>query len=354
MIPPSSTIGIVGGGQLGRMLSIAAAYLGYRCHIYAPDEAPPAGDVAAKVTRGAYDDLDALGAFAKSVDVATFEFENVDAGALAYLGEHVRLAPGPEALATAQERVREKRFVRDLGGRTAPFRSVESLADLERAAAEVGRPGILKTARFGYDGKGQVRIGEGSNLAEAWADVGEQPCIYEGFVDFAAEFSILIARGMDGQSLVYPVPRNEHRDGILARSTVPAGDPISLQAEDAADLARAVADRLDYVGLLTLEFFAGAEGPVFNEMAPRVHNSGHWTIEGARTSQFENHIRAICGLPLGDTSLSATDVEMRNLLGAEVEDWPSILTDPSAHLHVYGKGEIRPGRKMGHVTRLRY
>ena len=326
--------------------------MGYRCHIYAPDEAPPAGDVAAFVTRGEYDDLDKLGAFAKSVDVATFEFENVDAGALSYLAEHVRLAPGPEALATAQERVREKEFVQGLGGRTAPFRSVKSLADLEAAAAEIGTPGILKTARFGYDGKGQVRLGAGSDLGAAWREIGEVPSIYEGFVDFAAEFSILITRGEDGGSMIYPAPRNEHENGILARSTVPAGEPVASQAEEAAELARQVADKLDYVGLLTLEFFAGRDGPVFNEIAPRVHNSGHWTIEGARTSQFENHIRAICGLPLGDTSLSASRVEMRNLLGDEVNAWPEILKDPAAHMHLYGKGEVRPGRKMGHVTRL--
>ncbi|MEE4348897.1 MAG: 5-(carboxyamino)imidazole ribonucleotide synthase [Pacificimonas sp.] len=352
MIPPGSTIGIVGGGQLGRMLSVAAAYLGYRCHIYAPDDHAPAGDVAALVTRGDYDDLEALGRFAGSVDVATFEFENVDAGALAYLAEHVKLAPGPKALALAQERIGEKEFVRELGGRTAPFAAVGSADDLARAVAEIGAPGILKTTRFGYDGKGQQRLTAGDDADAAWDAIGRQPSIYEGFVTFEAEFSIMIARGEDGQSVVYPAPMNVHEDGILARSTVPAGPPVTAQVEEAAALAREVAAELDYVGLLTLEFFAGAEGPVFNEMAPRVHNSGHWTIEGARTSQFENHIRAICGLPLGDTSLSASRVEMENLIGADVERWPDILNDPCAHMHIYGKGEVRAGRKMGHVTRL--
>ena len=354
MIAPGSTIGILGGGQLGRMLAVAAAAMGYRTHIYAPDERPPAGDVAARVTRGAYDDLERLGGFARAVDVATFEFENIDAGALAYLAEHVRLHPGPEALATAQERVREKEFVAALGGRTAPFRPVGGLAELRGAVEAVGAPGILKTARFGYDGKGQVRLSGGEDLQRIWQDVGEVPCIYEGFVAFEAEFSILIARGEDGRSRRYPAPRNVHENGILARSILPAGAAVEAQAEEAAALAKRVADALGYVGLLTLEFFAGANGPVFNEMAPRVHNSGHWTIEGARTSQFENHIRAVCGLPLGDTSLSAPEVEMRNLIGREVEDWQTILTDPRAHMHLYGKREVRDGRKMGHVTRLRF
>ncbi|MGB3721331.1 MAG: 5-(carboxyamino)imidazole ribonucleotide synthase [Pacificimonas sp.] len=351
---PGSTIGIVGGGQLGRMLAMAAAAMGYRVHIYAPEETPCAGDVAAQVTQGDYDDLDALGRFAKAVDVATFEFENIDSGALAYLAEHVRLHPDPRALETAQDRLREKRFVAGLGGRTAPFAPVSSAEGMAAAVAKIGAPGILKTNRFGYDGKGQARVMRAEDADAAWARMEDVPCVYEGFVDFAAEFSLLIARGEAGDHVVYPVPRNEHRDGILARSTVPAGDVVAAQVDEAAALARTVADALGYVGLLTLEFFAGADGPVFNEMAPRVHNSGHWTIEGARTSQFENHIRAVCGLPLGDVALAAERVVMDNLLGADIEAWHGVLADPKAHLHLYGKGEARPGRKMGHVTRLTF
>jgi|TARA_R100000501_G_scaffold10060_2_gene19927 5-(carboxyamino)imidazole ribonucleotide synthase len=352
MIAPGSTIGIVGGGQLGRMLAMAAAQMGYRVHIYAPDEAPCAGEVSAVTTRGEYDDLDALGRFAKSVDVATFEFENIDAGALAYLAEHVRLYPPPRALEIAQDRLAEKGFVSDLGGRTAPYAAVENEADLRAAIAKIGTPGILKTNRFGYDGKGQARISSPDDATSAWATMNGVPCVYEGFVSFQAEFSLLVARADDGSSVSYPVPKNEHDHGILARSIVPAGTAIDAQAREATALALKVAAALDYVGLLTLEFFASPDGPVFNEMAPRVHNSGHWTIEGARTSQFENHIRAVCGLPLGDTTLTAARVEMHNLLGQQVDQWSTILSDPHAHMHIYGKGEARDGRKMGHVTRL--
>ncbi len=353
-VPPGSTIGIVGGGQLGRMLAMAAAAMGYRVHIYAPDKAPCAGDVAAEVTRGDYDDLKALGRFADAVDVATFEFENIDSGALAYLAEHVRLHPDPRALETAQDRLREKHFVRDLGGRTAPFAAVSSADDMAAAVDGIGVPGILKTNRFGYDGKGQARVRSADEADAAWRGMKGAPCVYEGFVDFEAEFSVLIARGEDGASVIYPVPHNEHRDGILAHSTVPAGPIIEAQVKEASKLARKVANALDYVGLLTLEFFASADGPVFNEMAPRVHNSGHWTIEGARSSQFENHIRAVCGLPLGDVALTAERVVMDNLLGTDIDSWREVLADPKAHLHVYGKGDARPGRKMGHVTRLKF
>lgn len=334
------------------MMSTAAAQLGYRTHIYTPQDQPPAGDVAAFVTQGEYDDLEKLGAFSDSVDVATFEFENVDAGALAFLAEHVALRPNPRALEIAQDRLKEKNFVRDLGGRTAPYMAVEGAADAVLAAKRVGMPGILKTNRFGYDGKGQVRVSSAADADGAWDEAGGVRCVYEGFVNFEAEFSILTARGVDGGHATYPAPRNEHRGGILAVSTVPDRGIVAEQVAEASALAEKVADALDYVGLLTLEFFAAAEGPVFNEMAPRVHNSGHWTIEGAVTSQFENHIRAICGLPLGDTALRAEKVEMTNLIGADIDAWQTILSDPRAHLHHYNKGDVREGRKMGHVTRL--
>jgi 5-(carboxyamino)imidazole ribonucleotide synthase len=352
MIPPGSTIGIVGGGQLGRMLAMAAAQLGYKCHIYAPDEAPPAAEVAARFTRGAWDDEEALARFGRSVDVATYEFENIAAGPLAALAAEAPLHPPALALAIAQDRLAEKRYVEKLGGRPPPFRAVESRDELERALAEIGTSAVLKTRRFGYDGKGQARITAPGEAARAWEAVNDAPSIVEAFVAFDAEFSILLCRGTDGDSVVWPAPRNEHERGVLARSTVPAGAGLEPQVEEAEVLARRVADSLDYVGVLALEFFATAEGPLFNEMAPRVHNSGHWTIEGAVTSQFENHVRAICGLPLGATELVAPRVEMANLIGDEAGGWAEILADPDARLHLYGKGDPRPGRKMGHVTRL--
>ncbi len=351
-IPPGSTIGIVGGGQLGRMLAMAAARLGYKCHIYAPDEAPPAAEVSACFTRGAWDDEAALMRFGQSVDVATYEFENIAAGPLAALAAETRLFPPRRALETAQDRLVEKSFVRELGGRPPAFAPVDDLPGLEAALAEVGTPAVLKTRRFGYDGKGQARIADRSDAAEAWDAVRAAPSILEAFVDFEAEFSTLLCRGGDGAMATWRVPENRHRHGVLGRSIVPAGEAVERVQAEAEALARRVADALDYVGVLALEFFATADGPLFNEMAPRVHNSGHWTIEGAVTSQFENHIRAICGLPLGNTGLAGLRVEMVNLIGDEAGDWASILSEPAAHLHLYGKAETRSGRKMGHVTRV--
>jgi len=268
------------------------------------------------------------------------------------LATHGLVRPGAQALRVAQDRLAEKNFVRDLGGLTAPFASVESLDDLEQAIAAIGSRAILKTNRMGYDGKGQARLNEPGDAVGAWNAIGRQSAILEGFVTFEEEFSVILARGADGEIRFWDSPANVHVDGILSTSTAPAGERIEVQVEAARALAAQVAAALDYVGVLTLEFFASAEGPVFNEMAPRVHNSGHWTIEGAITSQFENHVRAICGLPLGDTGLAAKRVEMRNLIGEEANAWQTILTDPTAHLHLYGKHEARPGRKMGHVTRL--
>jgi len=351
-IPPGSTIGIVGGGQLGRMLAMAAAQLGYKCHIYAPDEAPPAAEVAAHFTRGAWDDEEALARFGRRIDVATYEFENIAAGPLAALAAEAPLHPPAVALAIAQDRLAEKRYVERFGGRPPAYRAVDSRDDLERALAEIGTPAVLKTRRFGYDGKGQARIKAASDAALAWDAVMEAPSILEAFVPFEAEFSILLCRGADGRIVTWPAPRNVHSGGVLSSSTVPAGGALSGQITAAETLAREVAGALDYVGVLAMEFFATPEGPLFNEMAPRVHNSGHWTIEGSVTSQFENHIRAICGLPLGSTALRAAGVEMRNLIGEEAGDWAELLADPAARVHLYGKGEPRPGRKMGHVTRL--
>jgi 5-(carboxyamino)imidazole ribonucleotide synthase len=229
---------------------------------------------------------------------------------------------------------------------------VDDRAGLETALDTIGAPAILKTRRFGYDGKGQARIADTGGAAVAWEEIGDAPSVLEGFIAFEAEFSILLCRGQDGETMVWDSPVNEHEDGILARSTVPAGPHFAGQVEQAGVLARRAADSLGHVGMLTMEFFATPEGSIFNEMAPRVHNSGHWTIEGALTSQFENHIRAICGLPLGATDLVVPMVEMRNLIGSDVDGWAELLADPRNHLHLYGKGEGRPGRKMGHVTRL--
>jgi len=350
LIPPGETIGIVGGGQLGRMLALAAAQLGYRCHVYAPEQDSIAADVCAQFTNAAWDDTAALAAFAQQCAVVTYEFENVPFEAMRAVEAAVRLHPGARALETAQDRVSEKRFVQALGGRPAPWATVDSHEDLAAALVSIGTPGILKTRRDGYDGKGQWRI---MSAADADAvDWPGKPLVYEGFIDFAAEFSVILARGADGDLRFWDSAQNVHKGGILASSTVPADEAVAGQIAEARALAAKVAAALDYVGVLTLEFFATAHGPVFNEMAPRVHNSGHWTIEGALTSQFENHIRAICGLPLGATGLTTRGVVMENLIGEDAHDWAQILSDPANHLHLYGKAAVRPGRKMGHVTRL--
>jgi 5-(carboxyamino)imidazole ribonucleotide synthase len=349
VIPPGETIGILGGGQLGRMLAMAAAQLGYRCHVYAPEADSIAAEVCAAFTCAAWDDAGAMARFAADCAVVTYEFENVPVAPLAALGA-VPLLAHPRALETAQDRLAEKRFVEELGGRPAPWAAVDSAADLAAAIARIGAPGILKTRRDGYDGKGQWRIMAPGDAAAL--DLPAKPLIYEGFVRFEAEFSVILCRAADGDIRFWDTPENVHEGGILARSTVPASARVQGQVTAARALAGKVAQALGYVGVLTLEFFATADGPVFNEMAPRVHNSGHWTIEGAVTSQFENHIRAICGLPLGATALAAKAVEMRNVIGEAAEDWPKILSDPANHLHLYGKAAARPGRKMGHVTRL--
>jgi 5-(carboxyamino)imidazole ribonucleotide synthase len=351
LVPPGSTIGILGSGQLGRMLGVAAAQLGYRIHVFAP-ESGPACDIASEFTQGEYWDTESLASFAATCGVVTYEFENVRVEPLRAMTRVTTVHPWLRALETAQVRVSEKDCVARLGGRTAPYAAIGSLDDVEPALAKVGFPAILKTMRMGYDGKGQARVTTVAEAREAWRELGRKPCILEGFVTFSHEFSILLARGTDGTIASYPPPWNEHRGGILHRSSVPAPSEILAQAEEATALARKVAEAFTYVGVLALEFFATADGPVFNEMAPRVHNSGHWTIEGAETSQFENHIRAICGLPLGSTALAGARAEMENLIGDDAERWPALMAEPGAHLHLYGKHDIRPGRKMGHVTRV--
>lgn len=351
-LPPGSTIGILGGGQLGRMLAMAAAQMGYRCHIFAPPGDNVACEVAAIATIAEYDDLVALRAFAKACDVVTFEFENVPVAPLQSIMRDVPIHPPIKALEVAQDRVEEKEFVRKLGGQTAVFAVARSEIEVEDAVATVGTPAILKTIRMGYDGKGQLRISAQSELASAWRRTGGQPLIAEAMVHFDAEFSVILVRGADGDIRYWDSPRNAHEDGILATSTLPAGPLIESQQGAARKMAAAVADALEYVGVFTAEFFASGEGPLFNEIAPRVHNSGHWTIEGAETSQFENHIRAICGLPLGSTATIAERVEMQNLIGRDGERWLQLLGDPAANVHLYGKAEARAGRKIGHVTRL--
>jgi 5-(carboxyamino)imidazole ribonucleotide synthase len=344
-LPPCSTIGIIGGGQLGRMLSMAAAQLGYRTHIYAPEASGPAAEVSAFWTQGAYDDAEALLAFAAQVSVVTFEFENIEPAPLDPLAERVPLRPSRHALEIGQDRIREKNFASDCGGRTAAWAAVNSRADLDFAINKIGLPAILKTVRFGYDGKGQARLAKAEDAEAAWEALGPgAPLILEAMVPFDHEYSLIVARDQQGAI----------KDGILATSTVPPAEDIRIQIPAARGLARRIAEKLDYIGVFTIEFFAGKDGPVFNEMAPRVHNSGHWTIEGAVTSQFENHIRAVVGLPLGSTKTVAPNILMENLIGADADNWLQFAAEPDAHLHLYGKHESRPGRKMGHVTRVKW
>lgn len=349
-IPPGSTIGIIGGGQLGRMLSAAAAQLGYKCHILDPSEHAPAAQVSASFTRAAYDDRDALLEFERSIDIATYEFENLAVAPLEVLGDKLR--PSARSLAIAQDRAHEKSFIEDCGARVAPWRAVSSVGDVRSAMAEIGLPMVLKTRRYGYDGKGQAWIRSPGELEEAWRAIDEEPAVAEAGVDFRAEFSVIVARWADGRHVFWDSAENEHGLGILRRSTIPSSEAVAVQVAQAREAAIGIAEALGHVGVLTVEFFAGHDGPVVNEIAPRVHNSGHWTIEGAVTSQFEQHIRAICDLPPGLTDLVGRGAVMNNLIGDEVDDWPELVAEPGLHVHIYGKGEARPGRKMGHTTRV--
>jgi 5-(carboxyamino)imidazole ribonucleotide synthase len=331
------------------------ARLGLPCHVYAPEHDSPAFDVAARHTVGRYDDEAALKSFAASVACVTYEFENVPAKAVEVLSSRVPVRPGAKALAICQDRLLEKRTARDLGAMTAEFAPVESREELNAAIAALGLPAVLKTRRFGYDGKGQFVLRDPSEGDQAWSAVGGQPSILEAFVPFSCEVSVVAARGLDGSFKAFPVTENEHREQILRRSVAPAGIHPAT-ARDAIDAASRLAAALDYVGVFAVEFFVvrGESGDrvLVNEIAPRVHNSGHWTLDGAETSQFEQHVRAVAGLPLGSAAQRAPVVEMVNLIGADVERWREIMADPGAQLHLYGKGQHRPGRKMGHVTRL--
>ncbi|MDA1100254.1 MAG: 5-(carboxyamino)imidazole ribonucleotide synthase [Proteobacteria bacterium] len=349
-LPPGSRIGILGGGQLGRMLALAAAPLGFRCHIFGPDDQPPAGQVTDRITIADYLDEAALNAFAASVDVVTLEFENVPATCLEFLAQRVPVRPGARALATAQDRLLEKDFANSVGAATAPYAAVDNLRDLQGAMAKIGSRAVLKTRRLGYDGKGQIMLDRGADLDQAWQTLGGTPSILEGYIPFDGEISVIAARATNGTIGAYPPIANHHRNHILDRSEVPA-DLNSVQADRAVAIAADLATALDYVGVLAVEMFVVGDDLLVNEIAPRVHNSGHWSIEGAVTSQFEQHIRAICGLPLGAMALRGR-IEMQNLIGDDVEQVPSLLAEPGAHLHLYGKTEVRPGRKMGHVTRI--
>ena len=349
-LAPGRTIGIIGGGQLGRMLAMAAARLGLKTSIYndAPDA--PAFQVTPLATVGAYDDLAKLAAFADDCDVVTFEFENLPAHAIAHLGEHVPVRPGAHALAVTQDRLSEKTFVEKLGLKTAPFLEVSSAEQAREAFERIGGRAIIKTRRFGYDGKGQAKVASAEETAKAFDSFKSAPAILEGFVDFSYEASVVAARGADGAFVAYDPPENEHENHILRRSTVPSR-LSAAQVTEAKTIAKKIADALDYVGVLAVELFVGKDGALLvNEIAPRVHNTGHWTIEACQCSQFEQHIRAVAGWPLGDPARHA-DAVMENIIGAEADAWEALSR--TGALHLYGKAESRPGRKMGHVTRLK-
>ncbi|MDF1728738.1 MAG: 5-(carboxyamino)imidazole ribonucleotide synthase [Sulfitobacter sp.] len=348
-LAPGSMIGILGGGQLGRMLSVAAARLGYRCHIFEPGAETPAGDVACRVTTAPYEDAEALRAFATDCDVVTFEFENVPTAALDLIEATVPIRPGREALRLSQDRLTEKQFLQDLGLTVAPFADIPDAAALHDALARIGTPAILKTRRFGYDGKGQVRLSDPTDAEAALAEMKGAPAILEGFVDFSHEVSVIAARSPSGEVTSYDPGENLHREGILRTTTVPAR-LSTAQRTDAVLLAGRILNALDYVGVLGVEMFVTPKGLLVNEIAPRVHNSGHWTQNGCAVDQFEQHIRAITGWPLGDGSRHA-DVVMENLIGDDMDRVPELARESGTALHLYGKREVKPGRKMGHVNR---
>ena len=351
VLHPGATIGILGSGQLGRMLALAAARLGFRCHVFAPERESPAFDVVPEATCADYADRQALARFAENVDVVTYEFENIPADTATFLAARVPVLPDPEVLATTQDRLAEKDFVAGLGIGGAPYAAVATPAELCAAIETIGRPAVLKTRRFGYDGKGQAMVTEGTVPEAALRDVGGQPCILEAFVPFAREVSVVAARGHDGAVECFDVTENVHRDRILKISRVPAA-VSEATAFEARRIAETIAHKVGYVGVLAVEMFVLRDGGLLvNEIAPRVHNSGHWTLDGASVSQFEQHIRAVAGWPLAKP-IRHGRVEMINLIGREVEDYRQWLSVPGAAVHLYGKATVRPGRKMGHVTRV--
>lgn len=349
-INPGGTIGILGGGQLGRMLALAAAQLGYKCHIYCPEENSPAFQVADTHTLADYENEEALTAFAKSVDVATYEFENVPSQTAATVAAHTLLRPGARALAVAQDRLNEKQFLNEAGVDTAPYMAFHTADELDAAFKAIGRPSVAKTRRFGYDGKGQKLVKTPKDLETVLDVTQNTPAILEGFVPFDREISVIVARSASGDVAAFPVGENVHTDHILDTTDVPASVSERVEAK-AKVMAAKVANALDYVGVMGVEMFVidSTSQIIVNEIAPRVHNSGHWTMDGAVTSQFEQHIRAICDLPLGDTTALGV-VQMKNLLGEAILDLDDYFEDPTATVHHYGKHEPRSGRKMGHVN----
>jgi len=354
-IAPGGRIGILGGGQLGRMLALAAAELGLSCHIYCPEMGTPASAVASKTTQADYDDAPALARFADTVDVVTYEFENVPAETARILADHAPVRPGALALATAQDRLTEKTFMQAQDIATAPFADIASENDLRKALESFGTPAVLKTRRMGYDGKGQVKIASLAEASSALREIGHAPAILEGFVPFEREISVIVARGMDGTTAAYDPVDNSHKNHILDRTLAPAHLTPAL-ADEAREIATRIASALEYVGVMGVELFllpesAGEHRLLVNEIAPRVHNSGHWTSDACLISQFEQHIRAVCGWPLGDPARHS-DAVMTNLIGEDIKDWQALAARPGMAVHLYGKSESRPGRKMGHATQL--
>lgn len=345
-----ATIGILGGGQLGRMLSVAASRLGFKTCIFEPGKDCPASHVADRHIAAAYEDEAALRSFADACDVITFEFENIPTSALDILEKLRPVHPNRKALRVSQDRLVEKAFLNDLGLQTAPFAAVDDSVDLSQAMREIGRPAILKTRRFGYDGKGQVRLNERSDAKGALAAMNNAPAIYEGFVDFSHEVSVIAARNAVGDVSAFDPGENVHEDGILRTTTIPARLSPS-QRSDAVLLAAKILNKLDYVGVMGVELFVTSQGLLVNEIAPRVHNSGHWTQNGCTVDQFEQHIRAVAGWPLGDGKRHS-NVVMENLIGDDMDRVPELARDGSCALHLYGKAEVKPGRKMGHVNRV--
>ncbi len=349
-LPTGATIGILGGGQLGRMLSLAAARLGLKTHIFEPGAAPPAGQVCERITRADYTDIAALRNFARSVEVVTYEFENIPPECLDVIEEICPVHPGRAALVASQDRLVEKDFLSGLGLKTAPYAAIDSLADLEAALREIGTPAILKTRRFGYDGKGQVRIDAPDQAAKAFALMNAAPAILEGFVGFSCEISVIGARSIDAAVMCFDPGENVHVAGILDTTSVPASLSQSQQT-DAIILSGHILNALNYVGVIGVELFVTTEGLIVNEFAPRVHNSGHWTQDGCVIDQFEQHIRAIAGWPLGN-GRRHSDVTMTNLIGDQLLTALDGARDPASALHLYGKAEVRPGRKMGHINKI--
>ena len=350
-LPTGSTIGILGGGQLGRMLAVAASRLGLKAHVYEPSANPPAADVAHRVTTAPYDDAAALTAFAQSVDVVTYEFENIPTSALDLIEAIRPIRPNRRALAISQDRIEEKGFLNAIGLATAPWAAVTDAAELDAALGAIGAPAILKTTRLGYDGKGQARIMAPEDAPAALAAMNGAPAVLEGFVPFTMEISVIAARGLDGQVAAFDPGENVHRDGILHTTTIPARLPPARRS-DAVLIAARILNALDYVGVMGVELFVTPQGLLVNEIAPRVHNSGHWTQNGCAVDQFEQHIRAVAGWPLGDGSRHS-DVVMENLIGDDVDRIPALAREAGTAIHLYGKAEARPGRKMGHVNRVR-